>query len=299
MRTQTRCRHDRRARRHPDLYPERCNDYLNNRHYNPTLGVFISVDPLVTTTLQPYIYGAANPATLSDPEGLCAWAYIQELGCYGSPGNISAADNLEARGYEPPSTSSAQGVVDPRPGAGTVRVNLFIPQREVCPFGVCAYGDNRSFDRNATLADSRAVIAIDFESGTIEASFNHSCNRSGCSDAYPVSILESDSRELLFTSTTNYVAIDQSDNGIDLRVGGLISVGPPFSLAIDGQVSIGFDSNGSASVTKSGNEFPAYEVYQDLDRGTLILGRFEARSTPLYLIDGPTGVAARFLDRFL
>jgi len=31
----------------------------------------------------------------------------------------------------------------------------------------------------------------------------------------------------------------------------------------------------------------------------LILGRFEARSTPLYLIDGPTGVAARFLDRFL
>lgn len=44
--------------------------FLNNRHYNPTLGVFTSVDPLVTTTGQPYIYGAANPVTYSDPSGL-------------------------------------------------------------------------------------------------------------------------------------------------------------------------------------------------------------------------------------
>lgn len=52
------------------------SDYLNNRHHDPTTGVFTSVDPLVTTTMQPYIYGAANPITYSDPEGLqpCAFS---------------------------------------------------------------------------------------------------------------------------------------------------------------------------------------------------------------------------------
>ena len=44
--------------------------YLNNRYHDPTLGTFISVDPLVTTTGQPYTYGNANPITYSDPTGL-------------------------------------------------------------------------------------------------------------------------------------------------------------------------------------------------------------------------------------
>jgi len=44
--------------------------FLNNRHYDPTVGVFVSVDPLVTPTMQPYIYGAANPIRYSDPRGL-------------------------------------------------------------------------------------------------------------------------------------------------------------------------------------------------------------------------------------
>jgi RHS repeat-associated protein len=44
--------------------------YLNNRHYDPVAGVFLSVDPIVAMTREPYIYGSANPATLSDPTGL-------------------------------------------------------------------------------------------------------------------------------------------------------------------------------------------------------------------------------------
>lgn len=54
--------------------------YLNNRYYDSTLGAFISVDPLVRVTGQPYTYANANPATLSDPNGLdpcpksgCSW----------------------------------------------------------------------------------------------------------------------------------------------------------------------------------------------------------------------------------
>jgi RHS repeat-associated protein len=46
--------------------------YLDNRYYDPDLGVFLSVDPLVATTGTPYLYANANPTTLSDPTGLCA-----------------------------------------------------------------------------------------------------------------------------------------------------------------------------------------------------------------------------------
>ena len=44
--------------------------YLNNRHYDPTTGTFVSVDPLVASTGDPYLYGAANPVRISDPSGL-------------------------------------------------------------------------------------------------------------------------------------------------------------------------------------------------------------------------------------
>ena len=47
--------------------------YLNNRYHDPALASFLSVDPLVTTTGEPYIYGSANPTTLSDPSGLCPY----------------------------------------------------------------------------------------------------------------------------------------------------------------------------------------------------------------------------------
>jgi RHS repeat-associated protein len=44
--------------------------YLNARHYDPTNGVFVSVDPLPTG--YPYLYGNGNPVVLSDPFGRCA-----------------------------------------------------------------------------------------------------------------------------------------------------------------------------------------------------------------------------------
>ena len=40
------------------------------RPYDPLLGRFLSVDPLVGKTMQPYVYGAANPVMFSDVSGL-------------------------------------------------------------------------------------------------------------------------------------------------------------------------------------------------------------------------------------
>ncbi len=46
--------------------------FLNNRYMDPASGVFLSVDPMVAKTGTAYLYGGGNPATLSDPNGLCA-----------------------------------------------------------------------------------------------------------------------------------------------------------------------------------------------------------------------------------
>jgi RHS repeat-associated protein len=48
-------------------------DILNARMYDPTLGAFISVDPLVAMTRLPYAYTNGNPITFSDPSGLEPW----------------------------------------------------------------------------------------------------------------------------------------------------------------------------------------------------------------------------------
>lgn len=45
-------------------------NYLHNRYYDPTTGIFLSVDPLVGATGTPYLYSGGNPTTLSDPSGL-------------------------------------------------------------------------------------------------------------------------------------------------------------------------------------------------------------------------------------
>lgn len=93
MAVRSRCRRDRHESPRRDTYLQRSRDYLNNRHYNPTTGTFLSVDPLVTKTMQPYIYGAANPVTYSDPDGLdpdtASWIRHQaadEAGDHPSPG---------------------------------------------------------------------------------------------------------------------------------------------------------------------------------------------------------------------
>jgi RHS repeat-associated protein len=50
--------------------------FLNNRYHDPTLGRFISVDPLIATTRDAYGYASNNPITKSDPTGLEAGSWL-------------------------------------------------------------------------------------------------------------------------------------------------------------------------------------------------------------------------------
>jgi RHS repeat-associated protein len=60
-------------------------DILGVRAYDPTFAHFLSADPLATTTGDPYLYAAANPTTLTDPNGLVglstACSGIDGIGC--------------------------------------------------------------------------------------------------------------------------------------------------------------------------------------------------------------------------
>jgi RHS repeat-associated protein len=55
--------------------------YLLARYYDPATGQLLSVDPLVSQTLQPYEYANGNPVTNTDPTGRtfavrhCGWSY--------------------------------------------------------------------------------------------------------------------------------------------------------------------------------------------------------------------------------
>ncbi|MGD0852979.1 MAG: RHS repeat-associated core domain-containing protein [Acidimicrobiales bacterium] len=50
--------------------------YLINRYYDPATDQFISIDPDVTTTDQPYVFTNDNPLNSEDPLGLGAFIYV-------------------------------------------------------------------------------------------------------------------------------------------------------------------------------------------------------------------------------
>ena len=53
--------------------------YLINRYYDPSTGQFLSVDPLVGITDQPYQYAGGDPANAVDPLGLWGWNPISDI----------------------------------------------------------------------------------------------------------------------------------------------------------------------------------------------------------------------------
>ncbi|MFI9630867.1 RHS repeat domain-containing protein [Streptomyces sp. NPDC052042] len=88
--------------------------HLGAREYDPTLGRFISVDPLLETdkpqTLNGYAYATQNPATFADPSGLAVPECLQGLiECRsGIPVSTNKKKNT-GTSTKKPTTSSAKG----------------------------------------------------------------------------------------------------------------------------------------------------------------------------------------------
>jgi hypothetical protein len=50
-----------------------------NRYYDPTTDQFLSIDPDVATTDQPYVFTNDDPLNASDPLGLWGWNPISDV----------------------------------------------------------------------------------------------------------------------------------------------------------------------------------------------------------------------------
>jgi RHS repeat-associated protein len=112
--------------------------YLQARYYDPSTAQFISVDPLVGATGQPYGYAGGNPLALSDPRGLaCQAGTFTVPGPFGSGGNCSsnigvgtynvasqALSHTASPAYAPSAPSGCS--IGTIPGLGSVNIDTKI-----------------------------------------------------------------------------------------------------------------------------------------------------------------------------
>lgn len=90
--------------------------YLRSRYYDPSVGQFISADPLARITLDPYGYGATNPIQITDPLGLSP----NGLDLISTP--LSVYDNFRtaAEGETALQSALADHVIEAIPGVSSV-----------------------------------------------------------------------------------------------------------------------------------------------------------------------------------
>ena len=71
-------------------YTDASTGFVNDsaRWYDPGTGEFMSVDPDLAVTNQPYAYAGDDPVNEADPSGLYSYSYYWDLGWLGQPGNV-------------------------------------------------------------------------------------------------------------------------------------------------------------------------------------------------------------------
>ena len=97
-----------------------------NRYYNPAWGRFVSEDPIgLAGGINVYAYAGSNPASFTDPSGLCAedlciaeglaaYKLLQLLGLLGSAGLAGGLAGTCLNGYcTPPTAPTPQGNMSP------------------------------------------------------------------------------------------------------------------------------------------------------------------------------------------
>lgn len=69
--------------------------YLRYRYMDPTVGQFISVDPMLSSTLDAYGYASGNPLQMVDPLGLFSWGDVGDT-LYNNSSDISTGFGVAA-----------------------------------------------------------------------------------------------------------------------------------------------------------------------------------------------------------
>ena len=156
------------------------------------------------------------------------------------------------------------GRVQPVPGQGVIRTNLFIPQDEVwypdVPGGVSGhnFGDNRGFDPNAGPEDTRVAVYVDYDNGVIVTRQNPSVD-TATGEARTGAPTVAAAQRPDGSVYLKYEAVDPFSPGGE-------TVGKLSPWSVNGNVVIQPTADGPAfggSVTS----FPAIEIYRDAPSG--------------------------------
>lgn len=91
--------------------------YLRARYYDPTTAQFLTVDPLLTTTEDPYGYASTNPTNYTDPWGLCSFRGIRIGALSNDDGGCRGAGVVEDV------KETAEDVINDAPGAAARTFN--------------------------------------------------------------------------------------------------------------------------------------------------------------------------------
>lgn len=184
------------------------------------------------------------------------------------------AEALDTETYDPKNEGADAtvlvGTIEPRPGHGIVRTNLYIPGEEaqnitVNPGDILDgrafpnnYGDNRGPDPNASAEQSRVSIYVDYENGVVVARQNPTVVTSGPnppkSDEPEVHVAQAPdgSVRVHYFGTDTY----QPEMGKKLGIG------------VEGDITMKPNGNGSVDVGGKVGSFPSAEVYQYNGDGT-------------------------------
>lgn len=105
----------------PVLDPNTGLVYLRARWYDPSTGQFLSVDPLVAQTQQPYQYGGDDPINETDPTGLCG-----DTSSWGSFWANCGSEAVKTTSTVLSATSGAVGTAG-RLAVAACKVGIFVP----------------------------------------------------------------------------------------------------------------------------------------------------------------------------
>lgn len=291
--------------------------FLNNRYQDPTLGTFLSVDPLVSTTGDPYLYAGGNPTTFADPTGLCREGDAK-CGIDRDGRGLSSSPRVPRIGASnlvvPSSASVARFSIPVWEGAGVTRFQFFIDDDRVCLSGTgpdiaCGHGDARGFASGGALSDynlgARVRIVLNHEtgSGMVIAYATH--GNGGDIDALPIN-LTVDGGVRLPDDYPSQFRLFTHGEGIDGNIVfdyRFINSETPKSLAgaapaINGAVRLQRGPHNTVQIDGRLAQYPSVEVVRDyqLPNGywsTLILAKPQESGGPLNLYEpGETFVAA-------
>jgi RHS repeat-associated protein len=271
--------------------------YLNARYYDPQIGRFSAVDPIVSGvgSLDRFGYGLDNPVTLKDPTGLKVCDDPRECKAL----NVNPSGRPLGGGGGASPRSSTFGIPKTA-GIGIVRVNLFIMAKEVG--GPLHYrGDGRGFSSTAGCSQSRACIVLDFDRGVGTLGVNFSCRTSGsCFSPWAIngnvnkfSVSEDGGGGFSLSLSAKHADTGFAEDINPLKIDFSLSFDPASRGmtvydAGNGEQDLSAEHT-SPVLSYSGERFPSMEIYQDHGGSTYTLAQRRESSAIGGVPDGLSG----------